>query len=162
MSTVISLYSSSIFCEPISIFISNSQSIFFLTSLQWTRLFLHRNKQKHLWLYLLGLSHLDSVSNHHGETEVSRVRSFIHHDIINQPSKAKYFLKSEPEHSPESQHTKEHVGGNTLLAAIVPNQVGCCFLKQMASTFLAFEKVIVLIQVQKGSALQAGSQRHEV
>lgn len=59
---------------------------------------------------------LDSVSNHHWKTELSRLWSFIHHDNINQPSKP----KSEPQCSPETEHTKEYWGGNMFLATVAP------------------------------------------
>lgn len=57
---------------------------------------------------------------------------------------------------------KEHVGGSTFLAAIVLKEVDCCFLNQTASAFWVFLKATVLIQVHKGSALQAESQSYDV
>lgn len=150
MSTVISLYSSPIFSvNPSPIFVSKSQSIP-PPPLQRNWFFLYRNKQKHFWLHLLGLSHLDWVSNHHWKTEVSRVSSFIHHDNINQPSKVKYFFKSEPQCSPESQHTKDNVGGNTFLATLVPREVGCCFLNQTAQLFWCFRRSLCSVKHRKG------------
>lgn len=131
-------------------FISNSQRVllfsllFFLPSKNPT---LPTQRQSHFWFYCLESWSLQSLDFHSPRQHQAK------------PSKIFFALWASVL---QSQHTREHLKGATLLAAAVPREAGCCFLHQITAAGLVLQKVAVPSQVQKGTVLQAGWQRHEV